>query len=169
MVSISQPPFQSSASLDGAHSGALDHPFGPHPDGLEDEDGGRCGEGDVGLHAAWQAATSADPAEELVATIDLDIWLGSLGDDDRDLLAGRLAGHSLQELAWRTNRSITAVFGHLRQLGTDLAAFAGIPVKKKIRRERRHAAAQCCRGLRGGREGDSHLSFYPSHSSRHLR
>ncbi len=71
-----------------------------HLDGLEDENEGWSGEGDVGLQAAWQAATSADPAEELVATIDLDGWLGSLGADDRDLLAGRLAGHSLQELAW---------------------------------------------------------------------
>jgi hypothetical protein len=115
-----------------------------HLDGLEDENEGWSGEGDVGLQAVWRAATSADPAEELVGAIDLDSWLVSLGADDRDLLAGRLAGHSLQELAWRTNRSITAVFQQLRDLGTDLAEHAGVTVKKKIRKQRRRAVAEDC-------------------------
>ena len=41
-------------------------------DGFENEGIGWPGEGDVGLQAAWLAATSADPGEMLAAAVDLD-------------------------------------------------------------------------------------------------
>ncbi|MBL0276908.1 MAG: hypothetical protein IPQ24_12580, partial [Anaeromyxobacter sp.] len=42
-----------------------------HLDGLLNEDDGWQSEGDVGLQAAWLAATSMDPAEQIAAAIDL--------------------------------------------------------------------------------------------------
>ncbi len=110
-------------------------------DGLLDEDGHFTRECDNVLQVAWLAATSLDPADQLASAIDIDAWLTSLDDADRDLLAGRLAGFSLQELASRTNRSITAVFQRLRTLGADLADHAGIIVAKKKRTPRSSSAA----------------------------
>jgi len=115
-----------------------------HLDGLEDESEGWQGDGDVGLEAAWLAATAADPAEQLAAAIDFDTWLAGVATSDRELLAGRLAGRSLQELAWRTDRSITNVFQRLRLLGGDLAQHAGILVAKKKRKPRGRTVAACC-------------------------
>lgn len=109
-------------------------------DGLLDEDGNFTRECDNVLQVAWLAATSLDPADQLASAIDIDAWLTSLDDEDRDLLAGRLAGFSLQELASRSDRSITSVFQRLRDLGSDLAAFAGIVVEKKKRKPRRGTA-----------------------------
>lgn len=115
-----------------------------HLDGLLNEDDGWQSEGDVGLQAAWLAATSMDPAEQIAAAIDLGTWLSSLGDGDRDLLAGRMAGHTLQELAWRTDASVSSTFKHLRDLGKDLAQHAGILLVKKKRKPRgRTAVARC--------------------------
>jgi hypothetical protein len=115
-----------------------------HLDGLLDEDEGRQGEGDVGIQAAWLAATSMDPAEQLAAAIDLDTWLAGLGAADRELLAGRLAGHTLQELAWRTDASVSSTFKHLRELGKELAEHAGIVVAKKTRKARGRSVAASC-------------------------
>ena len=115
-----------------------------HLDGIVDEDEGWQGDGDVGLQAAWSAATSMDPAEQLAATLDLDTWLSSLGDADRDLLAGRLAGNTLQELSWRTDASVSTTFKHLRELGKELAKHAGILLVKKSRKPRgRSVTARC--------------------------
>jgi hypothetical protein len=113
-------------------------------DGLLDDDGNFTRECDNLLQVAWLAATSLDPADQLASAIDIDAWLTSLDDADRELLAGRLAGFSLQELASRTNRSITSVFTRLRDLGGDLATFAGIVVKKKKRKPRSRTVAVSC-------------------------
>jgi len=107
-----------------------------HLDGLVDYEDGWQGDGDVDLQVAWLAATSLDPADQLASAIDIDAWLTSLDVADRELLAGRLAGFSLQELAWRSDRSVTAVFQRLRQLGTDLAERAGVVVVRKKRKPR---------------------------------
>ena len=112
-----------------------------HIDGFEDEADGWPREGDVDLQIAWLAATSLEPAEQLTAAVDLDSWLTGLPTADRELLAGRLAGYSLQELASHTDRSITSVFQRLRDLGTDLAHHADIMMVKKTRKPRRRAAS----------------------------
>ncbi len=115
-----------------------------HIDGLVDDDEHWQGDGDVGLQAAWLAATAADPAAQLAAAIDLDNWLSNLGAADRELLAGRLAGHTLQELAWRTDSSVSSTFRHLRELGKELAQRAGIVVAKKPRKPRGLPFAVSC-------------------------
>jgi DNA-directed RNA polymerase specialized sigma24 family protein len=115
-----------------------------HLDGLVGEDDDWQGDGDVGLQAAWFAATSADPAEQLAAAVDLDGWLMGLAPADRELLSGRLAGYSLQELAVCTDRSVTAVFQRLRELGVDLASHAGVIVKRKKRKPRSRTVAASC-------------------------
>lgn len=113
-------------------------------DGLLDEDGHFTKECDNALQVAWLAATSLDPADQLASAIDIDAWLTSLDGADRELLAGRLAGFSLQELASRSDRSITSVFQRLRVLGGDLATHAGITLEKKRRKPRSQPAVVSC-------------------------
>jgi hypothetical protein len=115
-----------------------------HLDGFDEEIDDWYGEGDVGLQAAWLPATAADPAEQLAAAIDLDTWLSSLGDADRELLAGRLAGHTLQELSWRTDASISSTFKHLRELGKELAQHAGILLVNMSCKPRGRSVAASC-------------------------
>jgi len=115
-----------------------------HLDGLMDDGGEWHGDGDVDLQVAWLAATTLDPADQLASAIDIDAWLTSLGEADRDLLAGRLAGFSLQELASRTDRSTTSVLQRLRDLGTDLAHHADIVLVKKNRKSRSRSASAHC-------------------------
>lgn len=115
-----------------------------HLDHFDDETDGWCGEGDVALEAAWAAATSVDPADKLASAVDLDTWISGLASADQALLAGRLAGHSLQELSWRTDRSVSNVFQRLRQLGGDLAEHAGIAVVKKKRKPRGRVVIRPC-------------------------
>jgi predicted transcriptional regulator len=106
------------------------------------DDGGEGhGGGDVDLQFAWLAATSLEPAEQLAAAVDLDSWLITLSTADRELLAGRMAGFSLQELASQADRSVTTVFQRLRDLGGDLATHAGIMIAKKIRKPRTKVTA----------------------------
>jgi hypothetical protein len=71
-------------------------------------------------------------------------WLASLGDGDRALLADRLAGHSLQEVADRADLSLTVAFQRLRRLGEGLAAHAGIAVAREKRKQRGRAVAAHC-------------------------
>lgn len=103
-----------------------------HLDGFEDETDGWLREGDVGLQVAWSAALTHDPTEKIVSALDLCAWVADLDDGDRALLAGRVAGLTLQELASRYGRSVTAVFQRLRVLGHGLACLLGLP-------ENRHA------------------------------
>lgn len=115
-----------------------------HLDGIVSELDGGVGDRDVALQAAWFAATSNNPDDELAATVDLETWLADLGDADRRLLAGRIAGHSLQELASRFDRSVTSVFQRLRHLGTELARHAGVTVPSKPRRRLSTASRMQC-------------------------
>ena len=72
-----------------------------------------------------------------------DVGVG-VGAGDGPELAGRLAGHTLQELAWRTDASVSSTFKHLRDLGKALAQHAGIVVAKKPRKPRGRTVAACC-------------------------
>lgn len=92
-----------------------------HLDGFEDETDGWSREGDMGLQVAWSSAITHDPTENILSALDRDAWLAAVPQGDRDLLARRIAGLSLEELALRTDRSISWVFARLRRLGRDLA------------------------------------------------
>lgn len=107
-----------------------------HIDGFEDETDGWPREGDVGLQVAWAAALTNDPSEKLDSALDLGAWLATLNLGDRRLLADRLAGMSLQEVANRTDTSVTGAFQRLRRLGEGLAANAGIGIVKSRRARR---------------------------------
>ncbi len=115
-----------------------------HLDGLMDEDGDFANEEDRAVHLAISHRTSRDPAPFLDSAIDLGAWLTQLVSANRELLAGRLAGHSLRELALRGDCSISNVFQQLRTLGADLAQYAGIVVLKGKRKARRQLAAASC-------------------------
>jgi hypothetical protein len=67
-----------------------------------------------------------NPARRLVSAMDLETWLSSLAAEDRLLLALRQAGHTLNEMAAVTGRSITAVRVRLLALGRELAERAGV-------------------------------------------
>jgi hypothetical protein len=107
-----------------------------HIDGFEDDDGAWPREGDVGLQVAWLSALTQDPTHAILSALDLDKWLVGLDDADRNLLAGRLMGMSLHELATASGRSISATFARLRWLGRALAENAALPVGRMKRRRR---------------------------------
>jgi hypothetical protein len=115
-----------------------------HLDGFEDETDGWPREGDVGLQVAWAAALTANPSEKLDSALDLSVWLGSLARADRALLADRLAGLSLQEVADRADLSLTVAFQRLRRLGEGLAVHSGIEFVKKKRKPRKASVAAPC-------------------------
>jgi hypothetical protein len=116
-----------------------------HLDGLEDEDDGWRGEGDVGLQIAWAAALTEDPCERLDSALDLERWVETLRDDDRAVLGLRYSGCTLTETAAAVGSSTSATFAKLRRLGAELAARAGVSLRKKPRKARvrvlGHAAA----------------------------
>jgi len=88
--------------------------------------------------------TSRDPAPFLDSAIDLGAWLTRLANANRELLAGRQAGHSLRELALRGDCSISSVFQQLHTLGADLAQYADIVVTKRKREARGRPVAASC-------------------------
>jgi hypothetical protein len=108
-----------------------------HLDGFEEDTGCWSRESDTALQTAWLAATSVDPNTMLAATVDLGVWLAKLPEDDRALLRWRMAGFSLQELAFQTNRSVSAVFAKL--LGAALAQQGDVVFLKR----RKRTAASC--------------------------
>jgi hypothetical protein len=62
------------------------------------------------------------PARWLHSALDLESWLSCLAAGDRLLLALRRGGHTLEEIAKATGKSITTVLKRLRELGRELAA-----------------------------------------------
>jgi hypothetical protein len=75
-----------------------------------------------------------NPARWLVSAIDLETWLSHLSAGDQLLLRLRRAGHTLDEIAKTTARSITAVLQRLRELGRELAERAGVELEVKAQR-----------------------------------
>lgn len=102
-----------------------------HLDGFADESDGWPREGDVGLQIAWAAALTENPTEKIVSGIDVGAWLATLPDADRELVCGRAAGFTLEELASRTDRSISSVFARLRRLGKDLAERIDVRTRRR--------------------------------------
>ncbi|MBK9515833.1 MAG: hypothetical protein IPO09_00510 [Anaeromyxobacter sp.] len=115
-----------------------------HLDGLLDEDGDFANEEDRAVHLALSHRTSRDPAPYLDSAIDLGAWLTRLANANRELLAGRLSGHSLRELAQRGDCSISSVFKQLHTLDADLAQHAGIVVAKRKRKARGRPITATC-------------------------
>ncbi|WP_242353905.1 hypothetical protein [Anaeromyxobacter sp. SG64] len=115
-----------------------------HIDGFEDEDGAWPREGDVGLQVAWAAALTENPTEKLDSALDLGAWLATLSHDDRSMLADRLVGMSLQQVAVRRDLSVTTAFQRLRRLGEGLAAHSGIEVSKQRRKPRARFVESRC-------------------------
>jgi hypothetical protein len=75
-----------------------------------------------------------NPARWLVSAIDLETWLSHLASGDQLILRLRCAGHTLDEIAKTTGRSITAVLQRLRELGRELAERAGVELDVKAQR-----------------------------------
>jgi len=53
--------------------------------------------------------------------MDLQSWLGDRPGDDRELLAQRMVGATLVEIARDVGSTVSAAFRRLRYLGSDLA------------------------------------------------
>lgn len=107
-----------------------------HLDGLEDEEDGWRGEGDVGLQVAWAAALTEDPCERILSALDLETWVETLREDDRAVLRLRYSGCTLTETAAAVGCSTSAAFARLRRLGAELAQRAGVSLRKKPRKAR---------------------------------
>ena len=97
-------------------------------DGLVNEDGEFVEETTAAFTIGLGEATSTDPTDKLLSAIDLQAWLEELPDADQELLALRLAGSTLKEVATHLRISITAAFERLRTLGRELAYRSGLPV-----------------------------------------
>jgi hypothetical protein len=67
----------------------------------------------------------------VVQDVPEETWLSRLPAADRWLLALRRAGHTLEEIAKTTGRSITAVLHRLKELGRELAERAGVGLVSK--------------------------------------
>lgn len=107
-----------------------------HLDGLEDEEDGWRGEGDVGLQVAWAAALTEDPCERILSALDLERWVGTLREDDRAVLRLRYSGCTLTETAAAVGCSTSAAVSKLRRLGAELARRAGVSLRRKPRKAR---------------------------------
>ena len=115
-----------------------------HVDCLMDDDGDFTNEEYHAVHTILSRRMSRDPAPYLDSAIDLGAWLTQLANANRELLAGRLAGHTLRELALRGDCSISSVLQQLHTLGADLAQYADIVVTKRKRKARGRPVAASC-------------------------
>jgi hypothetical protein len=75
-----------------------------------------------------------NPARKLVSAMDLEKWIGGLGDQDRLMLALRQGGHTLTEIGVMVGRSTSFVFARLNELGRELAEHAGVELELKTPR-----------------------------------
>lgn len=91
-------------------------------------------EDDEGFILALTEVEMANPARWLVSAIDLETWLSQLSAEDQLILRLRRAGHTLDEIAKTTGRSITAVLQRLRELGRELAERADVKLGLKTPR-----------------------------------
>lgn len=62
-----------------------------------------------------------DPTPDLIGAIDAMTWAAGLRASDRTMIAARLQGYSLREVAQAAGVSTTFAFTRLRALGTELA------------------------------------------------
>ncbi len=102
-----------------------------------DDDGDVGGEGDRAL-IGMALSGNVDPSEKLASGIDLERWLASLADIDRELLAKRAAGYTLKEIGTSMEMSISDVCARCHKLGVELAGAAELPVPKRKYRRRVH-------------------------------
>ncbi len=63
-----------------------------------------------------------NPVARLNSAIDLLTWLDELGHQDRQLLALRFEGYTLEETATIVGIGISTAFQRLKALGRELAA-----------------------------------------------
>jgi hypothetical protein len=107
-----------------------------HLDGVLGEDEERPGDGDPQVAAAALNAVSSNPTARIISAISLAEWLEQLEGGDVKLLALRLQGFTLAELASELGLGVTTVCHRLHRLGEELAAHAHLPVPRRPRRAR---------------------------------
>jgi DNA-directed RNA polymerase specialized sigma24 family protein len=105
-------------------------------DGLTDEGGDFHAEEDPEVVVGLRQGLAYDPTPVLVSAIDLQTWVAALPDEDRAVLAARYAGNSLAETGAVVGCSTSAAFSKLRRLGAELAARAGVSLRRKPRKAR---------------------------------
>jgi hypothetical protein len=66
-----------------------------------------------------------DPTPDLIGALDVMAWAASLRPSDRTMIAARLQGYSLREVAQAAGVSTTFAFTRLRSLGAELARRSG--------------------------------------------
>ena len=106
-----------------------------HLDGALDADEGSA-EGDRELLGLAQAECGAS-TRKIHSAIDLLDWLDGLVESDQQMLAGRMAGFTLQEVAGDIGVSLATVFARTKKLGKELAVRAGVELGGRDRSKRR--------------------------------
>jgi hypothetical protein len=97
-------------------------------DGLLDDDGDFVAQDEVeALLPGLATALQVNPQRDIISAVDLEAWVASLPPGDRDLLAMRLAGLTLADIAEQFDVSVSKVFSCLKVLGLLLADRAGLP------------------------------------------
>jgi hypothetical protein len=112
-----------------------------HLDGLPDDDGHFEDEAACALELEPVKYLSTSPEEGIHSAIDLLDWLRTLDAGDVELLVLRQMGHTIEEIAAATGKSMTAAFKRLRELGYELAERAEVVIQKKPRKPRTCRAA----------------------------
>jgi len=107
-----------------------------HLDGVLGEDEEQPGDGDPTVEAAALDAVSTNPTARIISAISLGEWLEHLEDSEVKLMALRLQGFTLGELASELGLGVTTVCHRLHRLGEQLAAHAHLPVPRRPRRAR---------------------------------
>ncbi len=101
-----------------------------HLDGIPHDDDELPEEGDLAL-IGLAVAMSASPVRKLDSALDLERWLDGLDEEDREMLASRAAGYSLEETAATVGKCLSTVFTRTNRLGEELAARAGVDLHQR--------------------------------------
>jgi hypothetical protein len=106
-------------------------------DGLGDEEGDFQREGDTPVWVGAAVHLSLDPTDRLHSALDLGAWTSNLEPRDRHLIASRLAGMTLSEIAEEQHSSVSSIFSRLKTLGRELAERAQLDLNSGRTRRRR--------------------------------
>lgn len=98
-------------------------------DGMLDHDGDFVPQDEAeALVPGLATALQTNPTRDIISAVDLEAWVAALPEQDPELLAMRMEGSTLGDIAERLDVSVSKVFSRLELLGLQLADRAGLPV-----------------------------------------
>jgi hypothetical protein len=89
------------------------------------------------LEISYAEAMALRPERKIHSAIDLEEWVAAQASLDQLLLEKRMAGYTLEQIAFDLDLTTSKVFERSRKLGLELAARAGVDIEGGRRRNRR--------------------------------